>query len=87
MQTIHKYSVSAYGESGIYTHRGAKILSVGEQYGQPVIWALVDPNEPMEYQYLLCMLTGAQTLRSDIGTFIGTVQMPNDYVAHFFLRK
>lgn len=66
------------------THR---ILSVGEQDGDIMLWALVDPNGPAKTKQLTVLGTGWHGHFMDgimEKRFIGTVQMQNGLVWHVF---
>jgi hypothetical protein len=68
---------------------GAHILSVGVQAEQPVLWALVDPEAPLQ-TYHLCVAGTGQPLPPEIGLadahfiIIGTFQI-GWFVGHVFL--
>lgn len=44
MLTIHKYPIEPLDTFNLYLHKGADILCVQAQHGQPHIWATVDPD-------------------------------------------
>jgi len=78
---IFKYKVLP----GLYTHmpKGAQPLSVGQQGTDIVCWAIVDDQQPGEPRQIAAYGTG-HPLNGDPGRFIGTVQMDDGLVFHFF---
>lgn len=48
MSVIWKFPVRP--DSAIELPKGATILSVHVQHGQPCLWALVDPSAPKEWR-------------------------------------
>lgn len=85
-QAIYKYKVR---NGGVYTMMpaGAKPLSIGQQGGDIMCWAIVDPDAaPLAKRKILAIPTGKAFGNHDgyPGQFIGTVQMDNGLVFHFF---
>lgn len=63
----------------------AQILSVAEQDGALVVWALCSPNAPITDRRLAAVNTGDVALSSADSRFIGTVQMQRSGVVwHVF---
>jgi hypothetical protein len=63
---------------------GADLLSVGEQDGDIVLWAAVDPDcEPTATRQITIVGTG-KTIPDGILRFIGTVQKQSGTVYHIF---
>jgi hypothetical protein len=58
MKTIYKYKLSLHPAQSIRTHVGAKILDVQCQFGDLVLWALVDESAPPEDIDLAVIYTG-----------------------------
>lgn len=66
--------------------KGAKILSVAVQAEKPVIWAMVDPDQPKERRAVYVVNTGGE-LRAEFADrrFIGTFMFGNGgIVLHVF---
>lgn len=79
--TIWKFSV-APGEFTLEMPRGAAVLSVQMQAGEPVMWALVDSSRPTEARRFAVYGTGHEISRGT-GDFYGTFQM-GPLVFHLF---
>lgn len=66
---------------------GARILSCGEQYGEVVVWAEVDPKAPAEPRMVAQVMTGGPV---PVGMgFVGTVQLglgrrADQFVVHVY---
>jgi len=54
--------------------KGAEILSVCAIYSRPYVWALVDPQAPLEDRYFLIVPTGVEFDPCGL-KYIGTVTM------------
>lgn len=83
--TIWKFIIDGDGIIEIpHTHR---VLSVGEQDGRIIAWALVDANAPTIRKSLHVVGTGWKGWYLDgimTKRFIGTVQMSDGLVWHVF---
>ena len=53
---------------------GAEILTVQEQYGEPKLWALVDPSAEKEERKFVVYGTG-HPVKENPGKYINTFQM------------
>lgn len=82
MKTIYKYDL----KEGIQMPRGARVLSAQAQHGKPVIWAVVDPEEPMEARRFAVITTGGmEPPLTGVADFVGTVQLAEgQFVIHVF---
>lgn len=79
MQVIWKYPLAPR-----CTHEmpaGAQILTVQEQDGVPMLWALVDPDLPMEGRVFVVVQTGERFDGYGL-RYIGTFQ--TNFVYHAF---
>jgi hypothetical protein len=88
MYTIYKYEAPI--EEKIITitlPQRAKILQVGEQYGELYFWALID-TKPTEHECRIFEIigTGHELKDFDTAHYIGTVQMKSGLVWHVFER-
>lgn len=83
MKTIYKYEVLPYNAPTLLPD-GAKILSVGEQDSRIYIWALVDANIPAETPRHIHGYGTGHPVPDSERVFIGTVQMADGLVFHFF---
>lgn len=74
--TIYKYPLNASGPGrhAEYMPEEAKLLSIGEQGGQLVLWALVDLSAPLRMRHFELCWTGfpGPDPRS---TYVGTCQV------------
>ena len=86
MQTIYKYPAAYTEEFSLALPKNAKILSVQVQWGEPKIWALVDPEEPLLLRKFFFGSTEGSIPTSytkDALVFIGTIQL-GAFVFHLF---
>jgi hypothetical protein len=84
MKSIYKYPLEINDNIALDLPKGAKVLSIGNQNNIPCLWALVDPAKPKEKRRFRVLQTG-QSVKGDIGTFIGTVLLNNGhFVIHVF---
>ena len=84
MRKIYKYELPVNG--GITTIKQCiiKILSVQEQNGKPMMWAIVDPdNEVVEPLEIVAIGTGWE-LPTGLDEYIGTAQDEYGFVWHYF---
>jgi len=81
--TIYKYPIPLVDEPHIVMPRRAVILSVDEQFGQPVLWAQVDTDYPTVTRKLRVVGTGGPARGTKLSNFLGTVQI-EDLVWHIF---
>lgn len=84
MRKIYKYELPVDG--GIITIKQCiiKILSIQEQNGKPMMWAIVDPdNEVVEPLEITAIGTG-WTLPTGLDEYLGTAQDGYGFVWHYF---
>lgn len=72
MKTIYKYPLMLHDES-IDMPVGAEILSLQAQIGRPVIWALVDTEQPLHKRRFRTYGTG-NAIHDPDGRYIDTFQ-------------
>lgn len=72
-KTIYKYPIEITDEQEILAPTGWQPLSVQIQYGQPCIWALVDPEAKPVLQTVHVHGTGHPVRHN--GKFLGTIQV------------
>lgn len=75
MTTIWKYPLDLKDEQVVKMPQGAQILSVQRQFGNLMLWALVDSKAPSESREIIIAATGAPFPNVGIARHIGTVQM------------
>ena len=83
MKTIWKYTFDITDWFTIEMPLGAEMLDVQVQNGAPVLWALVDPDEPIHTYEFILRGTGHTINESNI-FHIGTFQIYDGLVFHLF---
>ena len=85
---IYKYPVPVEGSFfNLTLPLGAQLLAFQNQNGQPVLWALVDPETVKETRHFAIRGTGRPMNDWRItDTYIGTIQTP-PFVWHLFETK
>lgn len=87
MATIWKFPIEVTDEISLEMPRGAEILSLHTQHGNPVVWALCDPDQPNETRKLAVFGTGHRVPPNDALKFIGTFLFRREtLVFHVFER-
>lgn len=82
---IFKYSLDVTDVQRLAMPKGAQVLTVQAQHGQPKLWALVDEKAPNEVREFLTIGTGNPAPVTPRDTYIGTYQMHNgELVFHVF---
>ena len=74
---VFKYSCDLDDKFTLSLPVGAEILTVQAQHGMPILWALVDPKQPLEERYFRLAGTG-HPIMYDMGSeynYIGTFQL------------
>jgi len=86
--TIWKYPIEVAKFQTLKVPKGAKLLTVFVQGGQPCIWALVDVSiTDTEYIGILTFGTGQSDINIDDASYLGTYQMPEtNVVGHVWTR-
>ena len=90
MTTIYKYSVIVKGSEMLDFPKGSILLSVHNQNGALVIYALVDTSETELEAYIINTVETGQQIPEGfiIGHFLGTVMFDSGkYVTHVFYNK
>ena len=86
---IWKYRLYIGPLTVIEMPKGAEILAVQTQDGRPCIWAIVDPDAPVELRTFEMCGTGhkmKELAEDETRVYIGTVQIDR-YVWHYFEIK
>lgn len=85
---IFKYQLEIDDSQSLLLPKGAEILTVQAQDNNPMLWALVNPDEETEERNFETFGTG-HPVGYDMGverTYIGTYHVKGDYVFHVFER-
>lgn len=86
-KTVWKYEFHLIDEFAIEMPKGARVLAAQEQYGSPMMWALVDPTQPVEMRRFRLAGTGHKIDNADHLTYVGTLQLQGGgLVFHLFER-
>ena len=81
---VYKYKLNA-GDQVVKMPANPRILSVGAQGDDVVVWALVDKSLPVVGRRLYTAFTGeVHGALTHFGRHVGTVQMTNGIVVHVF---
>lgn len=83
MKTVWKYPLPDGPWSDIAMPRGARILSVGLQDSNGVLWVEADPAVPFETRTFATYLTG-DTLADKPHIYLATLQYPTGFVLHVY---
>lgn len=84
MKTVYKYPLQITDEFFLGLPKGAQILRIALQNGQPFLWALVDQDAELEAVQIRCAGTGHPIEETDI-EYLGSVIMYDDrFVVHYF---
>jgi hypothetical protein len=90
MKTIYKYDLAIRDDQTVKLPLGAKILSVHEQYGNIIFYALVDKDiEETDDFYFICRGTGhnADFIEEFGFQYLGTVKLYNGgLMFHIFYK-
>lgn len=82
---IYKYALRPFSMAfEVEMPKDADVLTVQVQYGEPHIWAIVDPDEPPETRGFVLRGTG-HGLKGNEGRYVGTFQLEGGaFVGHLF---
>jgi hypothetical protein len=90
MKTIFKYPIPQEGVFELKLPEKAKILTVQIQKGNPQMWAIVDPQAPLEKRIFRLAGTGhpLESWPESEFLYIGTFQLfEGDFIGHLFEVK
>lgn len=86
-RTIYKYPLLVCGGAqSVAIPMGAELLTVQLQHGEPVLWAMVEPEAPKVMRHVQMYGTGWPIgVNDELIKFLGTVQCNGDILVwHFF---
>lgn len=72
-RTIWKFPLAITDMQKVMMPEHAEILCVQEQFGQPCIWAIVNPEAPKVERWF-CIYGTGNSMRSEYRNYIGTAQ-------------
>jgi hypothetical protein len=78
-KTIYKFYVPAETQPVLEMPRGWKFLSLQVQGGDPMMWVLVDPRQPLARFKFLLARTGDPIERSESLAYLGSFQVVGSY--------
>lgn len=82
---IYKYELLTQGEQLVQMPRGARLMSIQNQAGKTVCWAIVNPDEAKVARRFLGFTTGGELPNGDPGKYIATVMYNGgSFVLHWF---
>lgn len=82
---IWKFTLSITDTQKLRMPKGAKVLTVQNQRGNPVLWAMVDDTAPFETRTFATYGTGITIPGDEIGQYVGTYQSrEGEWVFHVF---
>jgi len=87
MRAIFKYRLPVGGFCTIGIRKGARLLHVDNQHDLPVLWAVVDPDQPDEPRTFMVVATGENFTEDvyDDTRYVGTVLLQSGrFVLHVF---
>lgn len=88
MKTIWKFPVKINDEFSLAMPAGARVLSVQDQRGGTVMWALVDDSAPKVERRFFVRGTGHPCDGLDHAVFVGTFQLHGGAIVfHLFEDK
>jgi hypothetical protein len=75
------------GDFTVDMPRGAHVLTVQMQHERPMMWALVDPTEPVQKRRFVLVGTGHPVVNAEWMRYVGTFQVrEGQLVFHLFER-
>lgn len=86
MDVIYKYPLMPVTPALVGMPKGARIIHVGSQGDAPVLWALVDPEQPKEMREFWIYGTGHRIDHTE-HKYLGTCQTKGGFVWHVFERE
>ena len=86
MKMIYKYAFEVTGIVRIDMPMRAQVLTVQTQIGEPCIWAIVEPGEPVEPRFFRVYGTGHKWDTNVKAThYVGTFQLDDGgFIGHLF---
>jgi hypothetical protein len=83
--TIWKFPVPIADEFAVVMPKGALVLTVQAQAGEPVVWAIVSPDAPKVQRWFHVRGTGHETAGAESMPYVGTFQVHGgQLVFHLF---
>jgi len=89
MNKIYKYKIAMTDEQVLVLPEGAQIISIIEQYGKPVVYAMVNTKAQPDQIYNIRTIGTGQAIGDNLSKykFIGTLSFRNvNLVFHYFIK-
>ena len=87
MKTIWKQMITLQHEQIIEIPEESQLISADVQMGMIVVWFKVpDTTAPKVPVKIFVIGTGEECSYAEHSNFVGTVQLPEEYVYHIFVR-
>lgn len=83
MRTVHKYAIG--DDTTVNMPRGAQLMSVAMQRGEPQLWAMVETTQPLEQRRFCIFGTGQGVIERPVA-YVGTLHF-DGLVFHAFEMK
>ena len=83
MYAIWKYELNGKSWQSFDMPRGARVIAVRMQGSTPVLYAMVNPEQPMEAHEIVIHGTGHEITPEEMVRYVGTFQ-DDWYVGHVF---
>jgi len=90
MERIFKYKIPIADEFELELPVGARILTFQVQYGEPVIWAIVEPGKEEKVNVRFRLYGTGHPIKHELNSYryIGTAQMADgQLVWHLFVER
>ena len=84
MKHIYKYTLPFGGSTTTITAPIEKILTIQNQFGNPVMWAIVDSKLDDKTITVIAIGTGWE-IPEGIDKYLGTIQDSDGFVWHYFV--
>jgi len=84
MRTVWKYQIPIKDYFELELPQGAKILTIQVQYGEPQLWALVDPTAQLEFRLFRLSGTGHPITNRNLDYIETVQQLEGQFIWHIF---
>jgi hypothetical protein len=84
--TIHKFPLDRHDTTHIRAGRRFDPIQVGMQHDTVTVWAEVEKEDNLKYQYDFDVYGTGWDIPSDAGTYVGSA-FDRDYVWHVYFKR